>query len=220
MVYTITVFLFIIGIFLCLVKEKYFVKCKSKVFQRFCNFITKDAFYEFVAGIMITILGVTLAIIFTNHDAKKQERMQTIAFLDVVHTELSTKSELIKGMMQMLNEDTDLGEAVNSSVRIMPISPMLSLEVLLTEPPYTTTISDSCYSALLSCRFSSAMQQSRVEMETDKEKMLLNLLLLSNELDVGCKVIEIELEYQNHKISKKEAFQRMDVLMNTPLVDS
>lgn len=230
MIYVITLMSFIAGILLCLMKEGQLKdrrsqkgqlkKFKFKTFQRLYDFIKKDSFHEFFIGIMVTALGVALAIIFTNQDTKKQEKIQTIQFLDVVYTELLTKAEFVEDLMLKLDTNIESAEdAVYSTIKIMPVSPMLSLEVLLTKPPYITTISGYCYSALLSCRLTSATQQSRIEAETDRGRMIVHLLILSNELKRGCQIIEVELELQNNKINGEEAFQKMDVLMRTPFVE-
>lgn len=146
MIYVITLMSFIAGILLCLMKEGQFKdrrsqkgqfkKFKSKTFQRFYDFIKKDSFHEFFIGIMVTALGVTLAIIFTNQDTKKQEKIQTIEFLDVVYTELLTKAGFVEDLILKLDTNIEPAEdAVYSTIKIMPVSPMLSLEVLLTNPP-------------------------------------------------------------------------------------
>lgn len=219
MIYIITFFIFIIGVLLCFMEKESPKGNKYKSFKKIIEIITNEKLNNYLTGIMTTILGVTLAIIFTNNDVKNQEKVQTQEFLDVVYTELDTKSEFITTMMDEIENDDIDAEAIYSTMKIMPISPVLSLDVLLTDAPYTATVSSYSYSSLLSCRINFIMQQKRIEEHTDIGKVKLDLLIMSNELERACKIVEIELQYQEGKINKEEVGNKIDEIMFTPIIE-
>lgn len=216
MVLTITVIIFIIGLLLCFNKEKLFKRMGVKILNKYlsCDDTVKGRFNNYIMGIITTVLGVTLAIVFTNYDVGNQEQSQTIDFLGVVYTELETKSGLMNMMGDMLEANESDMEAVLDTLQITPISNVLSLDVLLTNAPYAYTISDYSYSALLSCRMNFYMQQNRMQDETEVEKMKRDLDILNIELECACKVIDAELRYQNNEINKEQLFVEIDYLMN------
>lgn len=215
--FIITILLFIIGILLCLDVTQLYNKDNFSLRERILKSISKEKTIEFFSGIIVTILGVTISILMTNSDVKSQDKSQTIEFLNTVQTELSTKALFIGNMLQNLQNNNN-SEAVLSTIKIVPISPILSMEVLLSDSPYNSTISSYCYSALLSGRFNFSIQQTRIQNSTDNDKILIDLLFMVNELERSCKIIDIELEYQEGQIDEDEIYNKMDVIIREPFV--
>lgn len=217
MIYVITFLIFGMGSIFYIVKEELYEKCKYKSLKKIFVFSSKNPLNGYFFEIMLTALGVTLAILFTNADIKKQEKTQTVEFLEVVQTELSTKADFIGGLLIDLQNDNN-AEAIYSTMKVTPIAPILSLEVLLTDEPYNSIISSYGYSALLSGRMNFSIQQTKIETEDSSDDLKLDLLLMINELERSRKVINVELEYQNRELSKREVYEKIDNIMFTPMV--
>ncbi len=213
----ITMLLFVIGILLCLDVTQLYKKSSFRLRERILKSISKEKIIEFFCGIIVTILGVTISILLTNSDVKGQNKSQTIEFLNTVQTELSTKALFMEDMLHNLQNNNN-SEAVLNTIKIVPISPILSMEVLLSDSPYNSTISSYCYSALLSGRFNFSIQQTRIQNSTDNEKIKIDLLFMINELERSCKIIDIELEYQKGQIDENEIYDKMDAIIREPFV--
>lgn len=97
-------------------------------------------------------------------------------------------------------------------MKIYPISPILSLEILLTDSPYKYTISRYTYSALIDCRMSFALQKTRIENATDIEKIENHLKAMPSNFSRVCEIIKIELRYQNKEINEDDVYSEIDKL--------
>lgn len=98
------------------------------------------------------------------------------------------------------------------TMKDFPLSPVLSLDLLLNDSPYKYTISQYTYSALLDCRMSFIVQKSRIESSDSIEEMIKYLSNMSDTFSHACKIIEIELEYQNNKINEKDVYYKINKL--------
>lgn len=216
MILLITVIIFIIGLLLCFNKEKLFKKMGVKILNKYHSYddTVKGRFNDYIMGIITTVLGVTLAIVFTNYDVGIQEKSQTIDILNAVYTELEIKSGLMNTMGGMLEADESYMENVSDMLQTKPLSNMLPLDVLLTNAPYAYTISGYSYTALSNCKMNFYTLQNRMLDETEVEKMKKDLDILNIELECAFKVIDAELRYQNNEINEEQLIAEINYIMS------
>lgn len=218
-IYLCTVLMFFVGIILCYIERIKICNCKNERIKKVVNLVSNEKLYDYLVNIMVTFLGVTIAIIFTDYNTEQQEREQTIEFLnDVLLTELGTKSQFIlTAIIEMDKEPVEEKrsfepEKVFETMKIYPLSPVLSLEILLEDSPYKYTISRYTYSALIDCRMNFAVQKNRMENTTNIEEMKKHLDVMLITFNQACKVVEIELKYQNRKIKENDVYIMIDKL--------
>lgn len=230
---TITIIIFIIGILLCCVKAGKFKNCKSKIIKKIVQYLSNGNFNDYLINTIVAFLGVTVSIAFANFNTIQQEKEQTIEFLEeVVLTELDTKATLVVNALFVMDVDNHLkveikvnGEDVPveieqpcspeemfDTMKDFPLSPVLSLDILLNDSPYKNTISRYTYSALLDCRMSFIVQKNRIDSSTSIEEMIKYLSNMSDTFSRACKIIEIELEYQNNKITEEDVQKKINKL--------
>ena len=187
MYHAITIVIFFIGILLCRIKAGKFNNCKSKVIKKIIRYFSDNELNGYLINTVVAFMGVTIAIVFANLNTAQHERKQTIGFLeDVLLTELDTKATFLTTAIIGMDVDSFINviieaegipddeisvevekpfepEKIFNTMKIYPISPVLSLEILLTDSPYKYTISRYTYSALIDCRMSFALQKARIE---------------------------------------------------------
>lgn len=236
MFYFITIVVFLFGILLTCIRGRKFEKMESKNIRKLLGWISKNDINEYFVNTMIAFLGVTSAIAFTNFNTLKEEKNQTINYLEeVLLAELDTKGILATEAMLELNPNAYLhvtigGEGITEentsveneqkfesedifqTVKRYPISPVLSLDMLLTNAPYMHTISEYTYSALISSRSSLALQKIRLEDAETIEEMQKHLEYMIIDFNHTRKVVEIELEYQKGNIKKDDVYNQIDKL--------
>lgn len=238
MFYVITIIVFLVGIFLTYIRGHKFDRWKSLNISKLLECITKKDFNEYLVNTMIAFLGVAAAIAFTNFNTTQEEKKQTIKYLEeVLLTEFDTKGTFAAEAMLELDPSAYLqvileGEGIteeNTSVemeqkfksedlfetmKIYPLSPVLSLDILLTNAPYMHTISKYSYSALISTRSSLALQKIRLENTKSIEEMQKHLEHIVIDFQHACKIVEIELEYQKGNIKEEEVYNQIDKLFD------
>jgi len=170
----ITIIVFIAGILLCCVKAGKFNNCKSKIVKKIVQYLSNNDLSGYLINTMVAFLGVTVAIAFANLNTTQQEKRQTINFLnDVVLAELDTKAAFVTNAMVGMDVDSFIKAEIEAegipedeisieieqpfdpqkmfrTLKVYPISSVLSLDILLTDSPYKYTISRYSYSALIS----------------------------------------------------------------------
>lgn len=174
------------------------------------RFLLSKGFCEYIITIAATILGVTLAIIFTDYDTNKKDCSDTIEFLEILDEELMSKEKIICGLLAYINM-TDK-ESFTGGYDKTTFSPMLSLEVILNNEPYLSTLSGSTYSTLLLKRASLDMMQKELSNATSRFDTEENMIWIILNMDFIRSVVEIEKMYQNKEISEKEVEERIDKL--------
>lgn len=225
--------IFCVGFLLCYLRIHTFSNLKSRFVIKILGFFSEKEYNTYLVNIIVAILGVTVSIFLVNYNTEKQEEKQTIEFLnEVVLTELDTKAALVVNALFVMDIDNHLKVEIevngeNSQVEIeqpcspeemfdtmkdFPLSPVLSLDLLLNDSPYKYTISRYTYSALLDCRMSFILQESRIDSSTNIEEMIKYLSNMSDTFNRACKIIEIELEYQKNKISEDDVYNEIDKL--------
>lgn len=169
MFYVITIIVFFVGILLICIRGQMFDELKYQNIRILLAWFSEKDINEYLVNTMIAFLGVTSAIVFTNFNTVQEEKKQTIKYLeDVLVKELDTKGTFATEAMLVLNpraylQATIEGEGIteeNTSVeieqkfkpedmfetmKIYPLSPVLSLDILLTNAPYMHTISKYSY---------------------------------------------------------------------------
>lgn len=232
----ITIIIFIIGVLLCIIKGRKFNNGKSNVLKKILGWFSNDNLNGYLVNTMVAFLGVTVAIAFANFNMAQQEKKQTTNFLkDVVLTELGTKSAFVTTAMVGMDVDSFLKveieaegisedeisveieqpfepEEMFETLKVYPISPVLSLDILLTDSPYKYTISRYCYSALIDCRMNFINQQTRIVNSDSIEEMVEHLLNMSIDFERAYEIIQIELKYQNNEISEDDVYKEIDKL--------
>ncbi len=220
----ITIMFFLIGIGSCIIKEykAFWIKddkktnkkknFKSSILkEQIERFFLSESFNDYVITVVATILGVTLAIVFTNYDTARIERNKTIDFLEVFDEELLSEEKVIAALIAydlLINN----GEGKAEYLKNVSFSPVLPLEVLLTSEPYVSTISSSTYQALLTKRRALGMAQNNL-LDTynifDADGYLLEMM---QSIEYIHMVIDIELAYQNKTIGEQEVERRIKEL--------
>ena len=232
----ITVIIFILGVLLCLIKGKEFDYCRPGIFKNILKILSNSDFNGYLVNTMIAFLGITTAITFTNFNTVKQEERWTVEFMeDVLLTELDTKitlmNEAVSGMHMDSGADDaeetekledgeisiDVGEPSNpekifETMKVYPISPVSSLDMLLMDSPYKYTISRHSYSALIDCRMNFIAQKAAIDNSRSIREMAEHLSKMSYHFERAYKIIEIELRYQNHEISEDDVYEEIDRL--------
>lgn len=238
MFYVITIIVFFGGIFLTCIRGRVFGNCKTEIIKLLLERISGKNLNEYFVNTLIAFLGVTAAIAFTNCNTAMEEKKQTIKYLEeVLLTEFDTKGAFAAEAMLGLDPSAYLqviieGEGIteeNTSVeieqkfkpedmfetmKIYPIEPVLSLDILLMNDPYMHTISRYTYSALISTRSSLALQKIRLENAENIEEMQKYLEHVVTEFHHACKIVEIELEYQKGNIKEEEVYNQIDRLFD------
>lgn len=236
MLIAITVIIFILGAFLCFIRGKSFDNCRAASLKKTLEVLSNNNFNDYLVNTMVAFLGITTAITFTNFNTIRQEEKWTIEFLeDVLLTELDTKinllNEAISGMdmdsgmkAEIGMEESDVGEIsmdveepsdpekLFETMKVYPISPVSSLDMLLTDSPYQYTISRYSYSALIDCRMNFTMQKSGIDDSENIQEMVNHLSKMSFDFKRARRIIEIELEYLNNKISEDDVYKQIDQL--------
>ena len=236
MLYVITIIVFLVGAFLTYIRGREFGKWKPRNMKELLEWVWGKDLNEYFVNTTIAFLGVTLAVAFTNFNTTQKEKKQTIKYLDeVLFTEFDTKGDFVTEAMLGLDPSAYIqviieGEGIteeNTSVeieqkyeqedlfetmKIYPLSPVLSLDILLTEGPYMHTISRYSYSALISIRSSLALQKTRLENAESIEEMQKHLEYMIIDFQNACKIVEIELDYQKGNIREEEVYNQIDKL--------
>lgn len=232
----ITIFVFITGILLCGVKIGKFNNCKSKVVKKIVNGLSDSDLNGYLINTLVAFLGVTVAITFANINTTQQEKKQTIEFLeDVLRTELGIKATFVTTAMIGMDVDSFIKVEIEAegipddeisveieqpfdpddmfeTIKIYPINPVVSLDIVLNDSPYKDTISRYSYSALIDCRMNFIAQKARIDNADSIEEMVKHLQKMSIDFDRAYKIIEIELDYQNKKISEDDVHDEIDIL--------
>ena len=97
-------------------------------------------------------------------------------------------------------------------MKVYPISPVSSLDMLLMDSPYKYTISRHSYSALIDCRMNFIAQKAAIDNSRSIREMAEHLSKMSYHFERAYKIIEIELRYQNHEISEDDVYEEIDRL--------
>ncbi len=234
MLTVITIIIFILGTLLCFIKGKSFENCKTWILKKILAILSNRTFNDYLVNTMVAFLGITAAITFTNFNTVRQEERWTIEFLeDVLLTELDTKisllNEAIAGMDRDFDIETDrkaeesdggeismdVGEPSDpeklfETMKVYPISPVSSLDMLLNDSPYQYTISRYSYSALIDCRMNFTMQKARIDDSDSIQEMVAYLSKMSYDFKRARRIIEIELDYLSNKISEKDVYEQID----------
>lgn len=217
MIKLITISFFALGLFMCIIREHTMSMTKKenaklKLKKKLKNFFLSEGFCEYIITIAATVLGVTLAIIFTNYDTDRKDCKDTIEFLEIFDEELLTKEETILalwGLMDMTDR-----ESAADGIKEMTFSPMLPLEVILNNEPYVSTLSGSTYSALLIKRTALDMMQKKLVNASSRFDVEGCLLGIMQNMNFIHSVVEIELLYQNNDINEQEVEKRIEELYN------
>lgn len=234
MIIGITIIIFFIGAMLCVIKKEQFDKIQFTILKKLFKNFWKDEFKAYLVNCIITFLGVMLAIVFTDINTIREEKEKTVNFLDkVLLRELSTKGAFVTETMIDMNPEAYLqvtieGEGLSEEntttvydtkftpdelfemMKVFPVVPVTSLDLLLTDSPYKYTISEYAYNALISCKINFSTQISRIQNETEIAKMEQHLKILSYEFSIAQNIVELELAYQNNKISENELQYKID----------
>lgn len=232
----ITIIVFIAGILLCCVKAGKFDNCKLKIVKKIVQYLSDSDLNGYLINTMVAFLGVTIAIAFANLNTTQQEKRQTINFLnDVVAVELDTKAVFVTNAMIGMDVDSFIKVEIEAegipedeisveieqpfdpqkmfrTLKVYPISSVLSLDILLTDSPYKYTISRYSYRALSNCRMNFISLKTRIDNSDSIEEMEKYLQAMSIEFYNACEIIKIELEYQNNEISEDEVRSKIDKL--------
>lgn len=232
----ITVIIFIIGVLLCFIKGRKFNNCKSNTLKKILGCFSNDDFNGYLVNTMVAFLGVTVAIAFANFNTAQQEKKQTINFLnDVVLTELDTKAAFVTTAMIGMDVDSFIKaqieaegipedeisveieqpfdpEDIFETTKVYPLSPVLSLDIVLNDSPYKDTISRYSYSALIDCRMNFIAQKTRIDNSDSIEEMVKHLSKMSVDFNRAYEIIQIELKYQNNEISEDDVYKEIDKL--------
>ena len=99
-----------------------------------------------------------------------------------------------------------------ATMKIYPISPVLSLDMLLTDSPYKYTISRYSYSALIDCKMNFVVQKARIDHSGSIQEMAEHLLKMYYDFERAYKVVEIELKYQNGEMNENHVYKEIDKL--------
>lgn len=236
MYHVITIIVFFIGVLLCCVKAGKFNNCKLKIVKKIVEYLSDSELNGYLINTMVAFLGVTIAIIFANLNTAQQEKEQTIEFLeDVLCPELGIKATFVTTAMIGMDVDSfikvEIGaegipndeisveieqpfdpEKMFETMKIYPINPVVSLDIVLNDSPYKNTISRYSYSALIDCRMNFIAQKARIDSSDSIEEMVKILSKMSSDFDRAYKIVEIELEYQNKKISEDDVHDEIDKL--------
>lgn len=238
MIIVITIFVFIIGFWIHSIKGKKFNNCKFGFLNKLLNILSSEKHNEYIVNAMLALLSVTLsiAVTYTDYQTKKQEKEQTIEFLEnVLCPELNTKATFVTTAMIGMDVDSFINVKIEAegisddeisveieqpfapedmfeTMKVYPINPIMSLDIVLNESPYRDTISGFTYSALNDCRMNFSAQKARVDNSDSIEEMVKHLLKMSYDFERAYKIIEIELKYQNNKISKDDVYKEIDEL--------
>ena len=206
----ITILLFIIGIIMCIITEYKMIVSQSDKKEKFIkvnlietlkNFFLSKSFNEYIITIIATVLGVTLAIVCTNYDTNENNRKKTIEFLNVLDTELLAKENLID---ELILQFIDISSEQSMLLNDISISPILPLEVILTNDPYSSTISSYTYGALLDNRTAIDMCQNSIRRDSSSDEMKIHLSMISDDIKITRQIIKLELGYQNKEITEEE----------------
>lgn len=236
MIIVITVIIFVLGALLCFIKGKKIEGFRPKPLRKALEVLSNSSFNGYLVSTMVGFLGITTAIAFTNYHTEKQEQRWTIEFLeDVLLTELNTKRTLMQealsgmDMMPDAKEETETKrteggelsidveepsdpEKLFEAMKIYPISPVLSLDMLLTDSPYKYTISRYSYSALIDCKMNFVVQKARIDHSGSIQEMAEHLLKMYYDFERAYKVVEIELKYQNGEMNENHVYKEIDKL--------
>ena len=103
-------------------------------------------------------------------------------------------------------------EKLFEAMKIYPISPVLSLDMLLTDSPYKYTISRYSYSALIDCKMNFVVQKARIDHSGSIQEMAEHLTKMYYDFERAYKVVEIELKYQNGEMNENHVYKEIDKL--------
>lgn len=217
----ITILLFILGLIMCIIKE-YRISMSQRdrkverknffkwdLIEKIKKFFFSKSINEYIITIIATVLGVTLAIVCTNYDTNEGNRKKTIEFLSVLDTELLAKERLIDEMILQL---IDISSEQETSVNNISISPILPLEVILTNEPYSSTLSSYTYGALLDNRTAIDMCQNSIIKDSNFEQIKFHFSLISEDIKFTRLIVKLELLYQNKEIDEKELIEMANEL--------
>lgn len=215
----ITIGLFVFGIIVCLIKEHSNNSEHDRGRSRNKDLIMKlikkmkiflsQSFYDYITTIIATILGVTLAIVCSNYDTNSKNCNNTIEFLKILDEELSSNELRIDALIK-LNEMQDSNGDINDLTELT--FSLLSLEVILTNEPYISTLSHSTYSVLLKEKVYLDRKQALLLNVSNNYNEKLFMLEIIEDIEFIRSIIKLELLYQNKNISKQELEDKMNMI--------
>lgn len=236
MIIVITIIIFVLGALLCLVKGKNFENCRPKIVRKTLEFFSRSDLNGYFVNTMVAFLGITTAIAFSNFNTARQEQKWTTEFIeDVLLTEFDTKITLMREAISGMNNDPGQEarsdtkgpaggeisinveepsdpEKLFDAMKIYPITPVSSLDMLLTDSPYKYTISRYSYSALTDCRMNFTVQKARIDNSDSIAEMTEHLWRMSCDFERAYKIALIELRYQKNEISEDDVYREIDKL--------
>ena len=236
MILVITVIIFVLGALICFAKGKKFEGCRPGALRKILEILSNHTFNGYLVSTMVGFLGITTAIAFSNYHTERQEQKWTVEFLeDVLLTELNTKITLMQEALSAMDMTPEAERRVETkrakggeisidvekpsdpeklfeAMKIYPISPVLSLDMLLTDSPYKYTISRYSYSALIDCKMNFIVQKAGIDHSGSVEEMAGHLLKMSYDFERAYKIIEIELKYQKGEMKEEQVYREIDKL--------
>lgn len=226
------------GILLCCIKEGKFNNCKSRVIRKIVKCFSEHELNRYLIDTVVAFAGVTIAIAFANFNTIQQEKEQTIEFLEeVVLTELGTKATFITVAKVGMDVDSFIEVEIEAkgipddeisveieqpfdpedmfeTMKIYPINPVVSLDIVLNDSPYKNTISRYTYSALIDCRMNFITQKAKIDSSDDIEEMEKHLKYMETDFYFACEVVKIELKYQRKEIKESDVEDEIGRLYN------
>lgn len=174
-------------------------KVKVKEKKLFLKFILDDQIFQFVNGILVTLIGVIVAISFTNMDTKKNECSKTIDLLHVANQDIIQASEYMEAYYELLktSDDDEYIQFLNDNTLPYPtiIYDVLKNDVVM------ISISTESYIALNSELRNLETFKNWLETTDNIDKKKLFVSEIKDAFYVLSKYIELEVDYLNGKIS-------------------
>lgn len=213
MIYVISVAIFILGILLCSIKGKSYSDCRIGWLKRILNVLSKEDYNSYFSNFIVTILGVTCAILLTNYDTRKQETNQTIVLLNYLSEEIVLADQFLNDELN----DVLMGykdESMIESMKNVQFPPMFETETLLTTDPYQSTISIFGHNALNEFNRNINTLKNDIEDSNDIREIENSFRLMSYEFEYLNGIINLEIMYQNKKINYDQYYDKVCELIN------
>lgn len=219
MIYLVTIVVIILPFALLFAKKT--INPESKIANNMLlRFLLDDKYIEVLINLSVTVLGVTLAILFTNADTQQKDTEKTVALLSSMYDELEDVQTTIDEWYIPACNQVDVEESEQEGVTLFlaqPLVEIFTMDTILGHELIVSNTHSSSYAAMTDAKRSIALSFNRLETISNDEDLMRELEMLSESIEFVKRIVDLEISYQMKSISANDLESRIEDVYVTML---
>lgn len=220
MIYILTI-VFVLSPFALLYIKKTMGKKSNCCKNRAIEFWLDEKCIDATINILVTVAGVTLALLLTNFDLNKQEASKTIELLGSLDRELRMVQENTDQYYIPVCTQLDISEDVQESIeyyKAVPLIEIFTFESVLDSELVVTNMNQHSYAAMVDMRRAIGTSYNRLNSASSDDELIWELEILRDSVELMRAVIEKEISFQEGNIPSERMKEMVNALYENMFV--